>query len=117
MNIVTLLILIAIASTVEPFPIAGSKTSRRREQHRHFTSSNDRMAENTQSIGTDKISKNDGVEEDTEALSGLLGEMFQAKLEMSRESKELESLTSQNTDMPVLGNDGIYRIISQSQLE
>lgn len=113
----TLLILIAIASTVEPFPIAGSKTSRRREQHRHFTSSNDRMAENTQSIGTDKISKNDGVEEDTEALSGLLGEMFQAKLEMSRESKELESLTSQNTDMPVLGNDGIYRIISQSQLE
>jgi len=100
MKIILLLFFLSCARFVEPFPIAASRNSARL-QHRISASSDDQQIKDI----------------DTEALSGLLGEMFQAKLEISRENKELESLSSENSNMPVLGNDGIYRIISQTQLE
>jgi len=77
-------------------------------------SSDDRIVDNTDNVDAPPPK---APVDDTEALSGLLGEMFQAKLEMSRENKELESLASKNSDMPTLGGDGIYRIINQKQLE
>lgn len=98
---VTTLLLIAFVYSAEAFPIAGSQTSVRRQHYRLYSSA----------VGNDNASADD------ESLSNLLGEMFQAKLEMSQEAKELESLVSENKDMPVRGNDGIYRIVSQNQLE
>ena len=79
-------------------------------------SSDDRIEDNTED-GVNDAAPPKAPVEDTEALSGLLGEMFQAKLEMSLENKELESLASKKSDMPTLGGDGIYRIINQKQLE
>ena len=109
MNFTTSLLLLAFASNVLAFPITGSKTSSRHEQYKLF-SSDDRIDD------TPKQPANDAAE-DSHTLSGLLGEMFEAKLEMSRETKQLESLRSKNIDMPVLGPDGVYRIVSQNQLE
>jgi hypothetical protein len=155
MNIVTALLLIAaFVRNVEAFPIAESKTSVRQDHHRLYSSLDDRIVDNDDSVDAHQTALNDAVEdtevrqdhhqlysssddrivdntdsvdappkarndavEDTKALSGLLGEMFQAKLEISRENKELESLASKKSDMPVLGSDGIYRIINQKQLE
>ena len=117
MNIVTAFLLLSFVSNAEAFPIARSKISVRQKQHRLFSSSDDQIVDSADSADIAQQSEKDVVKEDTEALSGLLGEMFQAKLEMSRENKELESLASQNSDMPVIGGDGIYRIINQIQLE
>jgi len=113
MNFVTSLLLVALLSNVLAFPITGSKTSVRSDQHRLY-SSEDRI-EGNHPESTHKVANNGA--DDTRALSGLLGEMFEANLEMSREKKQLESLVSRNSDMPVLGTDGIYRIVSQNQLE
>ena len=102
MNFATSLLLLAfVVSTVVAFPIVGGKSSVRRDQYELYSSSQ-----------TD-----DNAADDPRALSGLLGEMFEAKLEMSKETKQLESLLTENSDMPVLGHDGIYRIVSQNQLE
>lgn len=79
--------------------------------------SDERIGDEAHVVDTTEAKIDDVPSEDTHALSGLLGEMFEAKLDMSREQKELESYSSQNEDMPILGSDGIYRIISQSQLE
>ena len=136
MKIVLLLLFLDFAWIVEPFSIIAdtrSQNSARLQQHRLFASSpppsNDDQIVDSTDTETDQNGIIDTVEidqkvvekekagEDTEALSGLLGEMFQAKLEASQESKELESLSSQNSDVPILGNDGIYRITSQIQLE
>lgn len=101
MNFATSLLLFAfVVSTVAAFPITGSKSSVRREQYELYSSQ-----------------ANNNAADDPRALSGLLGEMFEAKLEMSKENKQLESLLTENSDMPVLGHDGIYRIVSQNQLE
>jgi len=116
MNVARALLLLAIVNNAGAFPITGSQTPSRQGQHALYSSPDDQGVDRTNSVDTAPKAKNNEVE-DTAALSGLLGEMFQAKLEMSREAKELESLSSNNSDMPVLGNDGIYRIISQSQLE
>jgi hypothetical protein len=63
------------------------------------------------------------------ALSSLLGDMFAARLEMSQEMKEIEALQAAASqqhnesngnnviDMPVLGNDGIYRILNENQFQ
>ena len=63
------------------------------------------------------------------ALSNLLGDMFQQKLEMSQEMKEIEALQAASSqqqiesngnnviDMAVLGNDGIYRILNEDQFQ
>lgn len=103
MNFATsLLLLVAFFSYVVAFPISRRNTAGRLGQFELYSS---------------ETSDNGHATNDQHALSGLLGEMFEAKLEMSRETKELESLVSTNSDMPVLGNDGIYRIVSQSQLE
>ena len=102
MNFVTTLLLLAFFSCVVAFPISRRNASERLGQFQLYSS---------------EASDNGHAANDQHALSGLLGEMFEAKLEMSREAKELESLVSSNSDMPVLGHDGIYRIVSQSQLE
>lgn len=102
MNFVTSLLLLAFFSYVVGFPISRSNALRRSGECQLYSS---------------ETSDNNPTANDQHALSGLLGEMFEAKLEMSRETKELESLVSTNSDMPVLGHDGIYRIVSQSQLE
>ncbi|MGK3743457.1 MAG: hypothetical protein ACI8RD_005477 [Bacillariaceae sp.] len=64
-----------------------------------------------------------------QALSGLIGDMFQARLEMSQEMKEIEALQAASSqqqnesngnnviDMPVLGYDGIYRILNEDQFQ
>ena len=63
------------------------------------------------------------------ALSNLLGDMFQQKLEMSQEMKEIEALQAASSqqqnesngnnviDMPVLDKDGIYRILNEDQFQ
>jgi len=117
MNFVTAVLLFAFFSIVVAFPIAGNKKSIVHDQHQLFSSSDDQIVDDARSIETTVEVRKNVVKEDTKALSGLLGEMFEAKLEMSREAKEAELLASKNTDMPVLGNDGIYRIINQRQLE
>ena len=100
MNVVTSLLLLAFLNNVLAFPIAERKTSARHQLY-----------------STDDRIKGNNAAEDTRALSGLLGEMFEANLEMSKEKKQLESWVTRNSDMPVLGTDGIYRIVSQNQLE
>ena len=81
-----------------------------------YTSSKDRIGVTARiDDGAEKDEKNGPKE--AKGLSGLLDEMFQARLEMSSEAKDLESLVSKNHDMPTLGSDGVYRIVSQNQLE
>lgn len=123
-------LLLSFVIIAEPFLVVSSQNSARAEYAALFASSDDRIGgdnareidtepvggDNARKIDTEPAIGNNSVgSEDTAALSGLLDEMFEAKLEMSLEKKELES--SLNTDMPVLGNDGVYRIISQIQLE
>ena len=100
MNFVTSLLLLAFFSNVLAFPISESKTSVRQQLY-----------------STDERIEGNNAAKDTRALSGLLGEMFEANLEMAKEKKQLESWVTRNSDMPVLGADGIYRIVSQNQLE
>jgi len=100
MNFVTSLLLLAFFSNVLAFPISESKTSVRQQLY-----------------STDERIEGNNAAKDTRALSGLLGEMFEANLEMAKEKKQLESWVTRNSDMPVLGTDGIYRIVSQNQLE
>jgi hypothetical protein len=116
MNVARAFLLLVIVNNVGAFPISWSQTQARQKQHTLYSSPDDHGVDRTDCVDAAPKAKNNEVE-DTAALSGLLGEMFQAKLEMSREAKELESVSSNNSDMPVLGTDGIYRIISQSQLE
>lgn len=111
-------LLLSLVSIAESFPVRH--TSPRRKNGSFSMTSDERIGEEAHVVDTttEPEPKVDDVPpEDTHALSGLLGEMFEAKLDMSREQKELESHASQNKDMPTLGSDGIYRIISQSQLE
>mmetsp|Transcript_23304 Transcript_23304/g.64659 ORF Transcript_23304/g.64659 Transcript_23304/m.64659 type:complete len:294 (+) Transcript_23304:339-1220(+) len=112
-------LLISFASNAEPFSAVPSQNSAKRQSGRLLVSAKDQTGGDVPgpidiepSVGNDAATS-----ENTSALSGLLDEMFEAKLETSREKKELESLSSHKADMPVLGNDGIYRIISQNQLE
>mmetsp|Transcript_165 Transcript_165/g.414 ORF Transcript_165/g.414 Transcript_165/m.414 type:complete len:302 (-) Transcript_165:267-1172(-) len=112
-------LILSVLRIAEPFPVVHSQTSARPEHAPLLASSDDPIDEDsTSNIDSEPAVGNSAVgSEDTKALSGLLGEMFEAKLETSRINTELESLSSQNTDMPILGNDGVYRIISQIQLE
>ena len=110
------LLLLSFSTKVEPFPITRSKASASREPHTLFTSYKDRIGVTARiDDGAEKDEKSDPKE--AKGLSGLLDEMFQARLEMSSEAKDLESLVSKNNDMPTLGSDGVYRIVSQNQLE
>ena len=110
------LLLLSFLSKVEPFPITRSKALASRGPHTLYTSSKDRIGVTARiDDGAEKDEKNGPKE--AKGLSGLLDEMFQARLEMSSEAKDLESLVSENNDMPTLGSDGVYRIVSQNQLE
>jgi len=117
MDIAKTFLLLALLSNASAFPIARRESTIRQEQHRLFSSLDEGSSGDASIFGSAQQSRKNSEGENTEALSDLLGEMFQAKLEMSRETKELKSLMSEDRDMPVLGTDGIYRIINQRQLE
>ena len=118
MNVTKTFLLLAFLSNAAAFPINPKESSTvRQEQLQLFSSSDEGVVGNASVSGSSQKRRANAVEEEPEALSNLLGEMFQAKLEMSRETKELKSLVSEDNDMPVLGTDGVYRIINQRQLE
>mmetsp|Transcript_11272 Transcript_11272/g.27071 ORF Transcript_11272/g.27071 Transcript_11272/m.27071 type:complete len:280 (-) Transcript_11272:210-1049(-) len=118
MNVTTTFILLAFLSNATAFPINRIESSTaRQEQHRLFSSPDEDVVGNASNVNSAQKSRTKATGENPQALSNLLGDMFQAKLEMSRETRELKSLVSEDNDMPILGTDGIYRIINQRQLE
>jgi len=110
-------LVLSLLSNAAAFPIARRESTIRQEQHRLFSSPDKGTLDNASVVDGAQKSKSNSAGENPEALSDLLGEMFQAKLEISRETKELKSLMSEDRDMPVLGTNGIYRIANQRQLE
>ena len=100
-----------------------------RKDSRVFVSPSDDQKELIVQDGDDDDDDPEKSSNTDRALSNLLGDMFQQKLEMSQEMKEIEALQAASSqqqnesngnnviDMPVLGNDGIYRILNEDQFQ
>jgi len=107
----------------EPLHLNSVYTCTKRSQHNNSMAGGKFRYNSSSRLLTSSSSDQEKIKDDNEgkteqSISGLIGDMLQARLEMSQEMKETESLASSKNEinMPILGNDGIYRIINEEQL-
>jgi hypothetical protein len=110
-----LLPLMVLAVAFPVLSVQGFQTTRNHNENVHRTRTE--RVQKSQHSRTTSLSSAASSSSSSSSLSGLVGGMLKAQAEISKEKQELQQLQDDDGDkgMPILGQDGIYKILNEEQ--